>query len=50
MEENIVGLQPEGERWDPLGAANDDVPDEIHEEIIGNKEFDECQGCSHWFV
>lgn len=49
MEENLVGMQPEGERWDPLGAANDDVTEEHHDDAPGNKDLDECP-CTHWYA
>lgn len=48
MDENVLDMQPEGERWDPLGAPNDQDDDE---QTCANKNTSfECQGCSQWYV
>lgn len=44
MEDLQLDIQPEGERWDPLGAPNDHEEDEA-----SNKHQHDSFDCTHWY-
>lgn len=45
--EELVEIQPAGERWDPLGAPNDQENDE-HTSSHSHKGNHDSYDCSHW--